>query len=66
MRHFAGGRSGPYAPEMKAVFSIVIKGTISTRCSEAMSSSSSGVTDVLKDCGNAIGNPKDVDKVTTD
>lgn len=40
--------------EMKAVFSIVIKGTISTSCSEAMSSSSSGVTDVLKDCGNAI------------
>jgi hypothetical protein len=40
--------------EMKAVFSIVTRGTMSMSCSEAISSSSGGVTDVLSDCGKAI------------
>ena len=41
--------------EMKAVFSIVTRGTISMSCSDAINSSSGGVTDVLSDCGRAIG-----------
>ena len=40
--------------EIKAVFSIVTRGTMSISCSEAISSSSGGVTDVLSDCGRAI------------
>ena len=40
---------------MNAVFSIVTRGTISMSCSEAISSSSGGVTDVRSDCGRAIG-----------
>ena len=39
---------------MKAVFSIVTRGTMSMSCSEAISSSSGGVTDVLSDCGRAM------------
>ena len=40
--------------EMNAVRSIATRGTISTRCSEAMSSSSAGMTDVLREAGSAI------------
>ncbi len=39
---------------MKAVRSIDTRGMISTSCSDATSSSSGGVTDVLSDGGSAI------------
>lgn len=40
--------------DMKAVFSIVINGSISTRCSDAISSSSGGATDIRKAWGSAM------------
>lgn len=40
--------------DINAVFSIETRGSISTSCSEAISSSSCGVTEVLSDCGRAI------------
>lgn len=39
---------------MNAVFSIATRGMISTSCSEAISSSSAGMTDIMRDVGNAI------------
>lgn len=40
--------------EMKAVFSMDIKGTISTSCWQEISSSSGGVTETRRDCGSAM------------
>ena len=39
---------------MKAVFSMDIKGTISTSCWQEISSSSGGVTETRRDCGSAM------------
>ena len=50
-----GGIDQRVLTEMKAVFSIVTRGTISMSCSDAINSSSGGVTDVLSDCGRAMG-----------
>ena len=50
------GRAFAYVEttEMKAVFSIVIKGTISTISWDAMSSNSGGVTETRRETGRAI------------
>ena len=40
--------------DINAVFSIETRGSMSTSCSDAMSSNSCGVTEVLRDCGRAI------------
>ena len=40
--------------EMKAVFSMDIKGIISTSCWQEISSSSGGVTETRRDCGSAM------------
>ena len=49
-----GGLGGKVLTEMNAVFSIVTRGIMSMSCSEAISSSSGGVTEVLSDCGKAM------------